>query len=426
MSTETITITPAFANPYKPGAGHMPPYLAGRVEESKEFLRLLGQQTILENLVLTGLRGLGKTVLLETFRPKALEHGWLWVGADLSEAASISEENLAIRLLTDLSVVTSQLLLEVPAPRQPGFSAGGDQTETVPMDYAFLSNIYNQTPGLIVDKLKATLLFASQHLAAVGKPKVVFAYDEAQNLSDHAANDQFPLSVLLDVFQSIQRSNAQFMLALTGLPTLFGKLVDSRTYAERMFRVVTLGELTEAESRDAVTKPVKDASCPVSLTPESVATIVREAGGYPYFIQFMCREVYDVFLQQVAADGTPSSVPVDAIQRKLDTDFFAGRWARATDRQRHLMYVVAHLPRTDGEFSIQEVVAHGKMLLAKPFSASHVNQILSSLSDQGLIYKNRFGKYSLAVPLLDRFILRNYQLPDEEGANPWDAEQDLA
>ena len=80
-----------FSNPFRPGAGHMPPYMAGREQETNEFRRLLGQSTVLENLVLTGLRGLGKTVLLETFKPLAIQEGWLWAGTDLSESASISE-----------------------------------------------------------------------------------------------------------------------------------------------------------------------------------------------------------------------------------------------------------------------------------------------------------------------------------------------
>ena len=80
-----------FKNPYRPGAGHMPPYLAGRQREYAEFDRLLAQEEIFENLVLTGLRGVGKTVLLETFKPRAMSRGWLWATADLSESASISE-----------------------------------------------------------------------------------------------------------------------------------------------------------------------------------------------------------------------------------------------------------------------------------------------------------------------------------------------
>src|SRR6266576_2764693 len=86
-----------FQNPFRPGAGHMPPYLAGRQKEKEEFLRLLEQNAIFENLVLTGLRGVGKTVLLDTFKPLAIQTGWLWVGTDLSESASISEARISIR-----------------------------------------------------------------------------------------------------------------------------------------------------------------------------------------------------------------------------------------------------------------------------------------------------------------------------------------
>jgi hypothetical protein len=99
----------------------MPPYLAGRDGELVEFEKLLKQETILENLVLTGPRGVGKTVLLETFKPIAMSAGWLWVGADLSEATSISEGNFATRILTDLSVVTSSFVISKTHKREIGF-----------------------------------------------------------------------------------------------------------------------------------------------------------------------------------------------------------------------------------------------------------------------------------------------------------------
>src|SRR5437762_12306489 len=134
-----------FTNPFKPGAGHMPPYLAGREHETKEFMELLSQDTILKNLVLTGLRGLGKTVLLERFKPLAIQEGWLWAGTDLSESTSISEDNLAIRLLTDLSVVTSSLSVVVDN-RKPGFFSVQDEA-TAPLNYQALRAIYEDTPG---------------------------------------------------------------------------------------------------------------------------------------------------------------------------------------------------------------------------------------------------------------------------------------
>jgi AAA ATPase domain len=389
----------------------MPPHLAGREREHEEFDRLLDQEEILENMVLTGVRGVGKTVLVETFRPHAMKRGWLWASADLSESASISELALAQRILADLALITSSVKVAEPQSQQPGFAAPGEP-RLVPMSHELLASVFGDTPGLIADKIKATLEFAWDHLRQQDQNRVIFTYDEAQNLSDHAEKEQFPLSVLLDVFQSIQKKGIPFMLVLAGLPTLFPKLVDARTYSERMFRVVTLTKLNENESREAILKPIEVAECPVNLTSDSVEIISQESGGYPYFIQFICREVYDVFIQQ-HADAEQPFVPIGAIRTKLDTDFFAGRWAKITDRQRELLWTVATLDRPDGEFTIQELVERTKKSLPKPFSPSHANQMLASLAEKGMIYKNRLGKYSFAVPLLGRFILRTYKPPAE-------------
>lgn len=397
-----------FSNPFRPGAGHMPPYLAGREHETKEFLKLTSQSIILENMVLTGLRGVGKTVLLDTFKPLAIANKWLWVGTDLSESASISEDSLAIRLLTDLSVVTSNTLISREQILKIGFSNKEEIIEAN-LGFDFLFNLYQKTPGLVLDKLKSILEFTWNCLKSQNINGLIFAYDEAQNLSDQASNKQYPLGVLLDAFQSIQKKNIPFMLVLTGLPTLFPKLVDSRTFTERMFRVVFLKRLNEKDSRNAIIKPIDSHRCPVKFTEESVALITKYSGGYPYFIQFICREAYDAFLPKIAV-GETAAVPLEEITRKLDTDFFAGRWSRATDRQRELLLLISQLDNSEEEFSVQDIVELSKKITQKPFSNSHVNQMLNSLSSAGLIYKNRFGKYSFAVPLLSQFILRQYNI----------------
>lgn len=414
-----MIVNEEFKNPYRPGAGHMPPHLAGRERELEEFNRLLEQDDILENLVLTGLRGVGKTVLLERFKPRALDAGWQWAAADLSESASISETALAQRLLADLAIITSTTTIPgPPASARVGFAPAQEaEPAQIPLTHDVLVGIYTNTPGLVADKLKATLEFAAEQLAGQGNRRVIFAYDEAQNLADHARKDEFPLSVLLDVFQSIQKKGIPFMLVLAGLPTLFPKLVDARTYAERMFRVMTLSRLTDEESREAIMLPIEKEDCPVKLTSQSVNTIIFESAGYPYFIQFICREVYDIFIRQ-HVDEEEKIVPIEAIQRKLDADFFAGRWAKITDRQRELLWVVAKLDQPDEEFTIQELTEKGKGLLRKSFSPSNANQMLASLAEKGMIYKNRFGKYSFAVPLLGRFILRTYGPLTEPNAMP--------
>jgi AAA ATPase domain len=408
----------ALTNPFRPGAGHMPPYLAGRDNEKTQFSQILKQSPVLENIVLTGLRGVGKTVLADTFRPMAIGSGWLWVGTDLSESASISEESLALRLLTDLAVATSSLTIQDrDVRRQIGFTSG-DEDAHRPLTFDFLAKVYGAVPGLVVDKIKAVLAIVNESLKS--RPNIsgiIFAYDEAQNLADHADTKQYPLSVLLDTFQSIQKAGFPFLLLLVGLPTLFPKLVDARTFAERMFHIMFLHRLGRDDSRAAITRPLRDLNQEDVLSPDSVETIIAMSGGYPFFIQFICREVYDVFVQQKRA-GQQLAVPREEVIRKLDTNFFAGRWGLVTDRQREMLAIIARLPTSSEEFTIQEVVSESKNGPGKPFSPSHANRMLALLAERGLVYKGRHGKYCFAVPLMDQFIVRQMTQPvleDDKG-----------
>ena len=394
-----------FENPFRPGAGHPPPYLAGREKEKQEFRKLLEQTVILENLVLTGLRGVGKTVLLDSFKPIAIKESWLWASTDVSESVTVSERNLAIRLITDLSSLTSNISVTEQEIKNIGFIPAKVSVENK-LDYTFLALVFENTPGLVSDKLKFVLELVWKYVK-VSHPirGIVLAYDEAQNLSDQAKKDEHPLSILLDVFQSIQKKGIPIMLVLTGLPTLFPKLVASRTFSERMFRVVTLTKLNDLASSEAITKPIEEKRCPVQFTEHGVAQIIKLSAGYPYFIQFICREAFDIIIQKIELDSE-LDFQFDSIIRKLDTDFFAGRWNRTTDRQRELLGVISRLNNCDEEFTVQEIVEMSKDSARKSFSNSHVNQLLKQLAEAGLVYKTRFGNYSFAVPLLGQFISR--------------------
>ena len=145
----------------------------------------------------------------------------------------------------------------------------------------------------------------------------MFAYDEAQNLADQSYRDEYPLSLLLDVFQSIQRKGTPDMLALTGLPTLFPKLLEARTFAERMFHIIMLDRLGKQASTDAIVKPVEDSGSLINFTPESVRSIYEVSRGYAYFNQYLCREAFDIWTFQPQV-----SIPVSDILRKLDLDCF--------------------------------------------------------------------------------------------------------
>jgi hypothetical protein len=395
-------------NQYSPGAGHSPPYLAGREQEIEAFRGYLQQTEILKNVILTGLRGTGKTVLMDDrFKPAAQDEGWVWVGSDLAESSFLSEANLCVRLLTDLAVFTSSLSIAAPDGTL-GFDTNQKKQS---LSFDFLATYFESQPGLTVDKLKATLEFVWTVARTRGTKGIVLAYDEAQVVRDREDKEQYPLAVLLETFQSIQRKGAGFLLLLTGLPTLFPKLVESRTYAERMFAVLEIGRLSPQASRDAIEVPLKKS--PWKFTEDGVNQIIEVSDGYPYFIQFICRETFD----HLIAKPEDLTIPIDAIVRKLDSDFFAGRWENVTDRQRDLLYCIAQLQHADEEFTISEIVDVSKGLGAKgvkPFGYGDVSQALPRLIEKELVYKNRHGKYCFAVPLFSGFIRRRFHLSDSQ------------
>jgi hypothetical protein len=388
-------------NPYSPGAGHSPPFLAGREKEVTAFQEYLAQDEILKNVILTGLRGTGKTVLMDDqFKPEAQGAGWVWVGSDFAESSFLSEGNLCVRLLTDLSVFTSSLSIATPDGTL-GFNISQHKQS---LSFEFLLTFFESQPGLAVDKLKATLEYVWNIAIARSIKGVVFAYDEAQVVRDREDKEQYPLAILLECFQSLQRRGVRFLLLLTGLPTLFPKLVESRTYAERMFAILEIGRLSAAASREAIEKPLKDSSW--QFTSEGVQKIVTVSDGYPYFIQFICRETFDYLLSH----PENPAIPIDAILRKLDSDFFAGRWENVTDRQRELLFCIAQIEQAEEEFTIGEIVEASKRLRSKPFTYGDVSQALPRLIEKGLVYKNRHGKYCFAVPLFSQFINRRFSV----------------
>ena len=114
-------------------------------------------------------------------------------------------------------------------------------------------------------------------------------------------------------------------------------------------------------------------------------------------------------------------IPIDGITAKLDSEFFAGRWSRVTDRQRDLLFVVSMLDSPEREFTVQEIVQSSKRLPVKGFSPSHASQILAALINAGVVYRNRHGRYSFAMPLFAEFIRRQHDAGEEPPGDPGQA-----
>ena len=237
---------------------------------------------------------------------------------------------------------------------------------------------------------------------------IVFAYDEAQNLSDHAVTDEYPVSLLLDVFSYFQRTleNCHFILVPSGLPTLFPQLNAARTYTERMFHVMYLERLSEPDARDAIQKPIEITRSPLRFAEKTIDSIISSC-------QMAIHISYSSPVRKCSIHGSVGyrmglrrQYRCQQITEKLDQEFFAPRWQRATDRQQDFMKVIATLESGDDEFSVQEIVAASKDALKKGFSPSHTAQMLGALAEKGLVYRTRRGGYSFAVPLLAQFIRR--------------------
>jgi hypothetical protein len=348
-----------------------------------------------------GPRGTGKTVFLEQLKSLAQADGWLWAGNDLSEQVNLTEHRIAGRMVVDLSTLLSAIRCDGLVADSASLAVDGF------LQRKDLSKIYNDTPGAPEDKLKVVFADVRKTFEQTSLKGVIFGFDEAQNLSDHVAAREVPLSMLVDVFSLFQAtpSNCRFVLVLSGLPVLLQRLCDTRRYTESMFDVIRLGRLDTGAARAAIEKSVELSKSTTRFSEAAIGEIIEMSDGYPCFIQFICKEVFDAWIGKIPGGEIPY-IPRDDILQKLDQDFFAPKWARATNRQQDFMRVIASMPNSDWEFSVQDIVDASRQWLRRGFNPSHATQILQALAEKDFIYKNRRASYCFAIPLLGRFIRR--------------------
>jgi hypothetical protein len=407
-------------NPYRPGAGHAPPFLAGRDGEQSHFKRVLRELRPSDNFLITGLRGFGKTVLLGRLRGMAEEHGWIWVGNDLSESASLSEERLALRILTDLAhTISAKLPAKSTANGSAGQKAPAPDFGCDQRVFEALKGVYENSPGLPNDRLKAVIQRASSLAARARAHGIILAYDEAQCLSDHADRDEFPMSMLVETVASLQKGDAivPVMLVLSGLPHVQDALTDTRTYTERMFRVMRLDRLSRDETRAALSTPLEHLMPPLYISRDLLDKVVDLSGGYPYLIQFFGKELVDKLLEN---GGTlpADAFPADDTLERLDAGLFGARWNKTTDKQREALGLLAGRgPDAGREFSAQELATLSDGGMTNP----QASLMLQTLCDRGLVYRTRHGRFAFTVPMSESMINRRLRT-EEAVAESWRTE----
>ncbi|MDP4013549.1 MAG: ATP-binding protein [Candidatus Nanopelagicales bacterium] len=382
-------------NPYSPGAGTPPPELAGRDDLlnkgriAVERLKL-GRST--KSLILVGLRGVGKTVLLDRLRENAQRAGVHTLRIEAPENRSLPAI-LAPQLRQTLLTLSRDDRAEETARRALRALAGFVQALRLKYGDIEVGLDFDPEPGLADNgdlEHDLQVLLESVGLAAKAADTVVVLFvDELQ----YVAEDQ--LAALIVGMHRVAQSSLPLTLFGAALPLLPGRLGRAKSYAERLFEFSAIGALDKRAARDAIEIPALKND--VTVTDDAIAEIITQTEGYPYFLQEWGKHSWDV-----AARSPISRKDVVAASRSatidLDDNFFRVRFDRLTPNERRYLRGMAELgpgPHRSGDIADQ---------LGRPVNS--FGPVRAQLINKGMLWSPHHGDTAFTVPLFDAFMRR--------------------
>jgi AAA ATPase domain len=382
-------------NPYRPGVGVRPLYLAGRDAPLRRFdamLRSAPEQQA--NMRVTGLRGVGKTVLLETFAEHA--QGLDWEPAFMELQPAHNTDTALAAAIGSLLTRTDQRLSRLARLR----SAAGKALRSTSLSVTWEDVSLAVSFGSEREEDLARQLFATVQLAlAKGRKGVVVLLDEAQLIHDERdRHGEHPLSLLIAPIVALQRRELPLGLALCGLPTLTGSLQKARSYSERLFRGEEIDSLEPTQALEAFTKPLEQTNR--SATPALAREVVAEVEGYPYFLQLWGSELWDAADLVGVERLTPSLLAAARldIYGRLDRDFYDPRLATLTPAEQELLLASAGCPYPP--------LRSSELRSASAKTTGNVNVLLGRLVDSGALYRIRKGEYAYTAPKFREYLVR--------------------
>jgi AAA ATPase-like protein len=383
-------------NPYTPNAGARPPALVGRDPELTAFdvlLYRLQAGHAEQSMLITGLRGVGKTVLLGAFEERARLAGWVTVETEITRDADFGSR---------MAQLVRRALLQV-APRER-WRERAKRAAGVLRSFALtVSSEGAVTGSLDIEPVQGAadsgdlgedltdLLLALGEAAREHESGVVFLLDEVQFL------DRVQLEALITALHKTVQRQLPITLVGAGLPHVPRLAGEAKSYAERLFTFPVIGRLSESEAAFALTTPADELD--VSIDRRAVATVVAYTEGYPYFLQEYGKELWD------HAAGSPVT-PQEAVETqpiveaKLDGNFFRVRVERATERELRYLRAMAELgpaPQRAGDVAA---------VLGDP--SERWGPTRARLIEKGLLYAPDYGLAAFTVPQFDRFMRRTY------------------
>ncbi|WP_419842091.1 AAA family ATPase [Candidatus Poriferisodalis sp.] len=391
-------------NPYSPGAGTPPPALVGRDAHLDTFdvaVQRLAIGRSAKSLMLTGLRGVGKTVLLREFGRTAESHGWTHVRTEATEQQHFVE-SMATLVRTALLRLSAARRAAKRARRALGILRSFRARWNLPGGGEF-SLGFDPVPGVAdsgaLDEDLAGLFSAVGDLARAQGTGVLFTVDEVQYLS----LDE--LAALIVGLHRISQDQLPFMVAGAGLPSLPSLAGEARSYAERLFSFPIIDSLPAAEASRALSAPAAEEE--VHWQPDALERIVELTDGYPYFLQEFGKQAWDVATgsEHITLADVEAAVPLALDE--LDSGFFRARIGRTTDAERAYLAAMASLGPGPYE--------SGRVAAARGKTTSQVGPVRDALIKRGLCYAPRHGIIDFTVPMFDQFIRRH---PDMHGVDP--------
>ncbi|MHB8602704.1 MAG: AAA family ATPase [Nitrosotalea sp.] len=384
------------SNPFMPGNGIEPRYLAGRDEYVELFTRSLKsfEDGLPRNTVVSGLRGTGKTVLLRRFKIIAESRGWLTVEREFNERFS-EEEAFAEALVGDIISKATEVSM-IQKAKQFGKRIGDvlkpEELTAYGISY---KPYYKGKKQLLEDHLKEMLVKNWEVFKKTGKKGVVFLYDEFHTVKDAKDKKSFPLASLLGAISYAQRNGCKYYLCIGGLPIIMTNLKTAKTYTERMFELREAGNLEPIEAEQAIVNTLK--SSEYEFEQDLVNKMISETRGYPYFIQF-----YGYFTIENTSKKKLALLDFTKIQekllRELDKNFFVDRLNLASGREKQILFAMAKIGDSDIETS--------KIKNASRMDKHVMLELIKRLIEKGLIYRSDRGKYGFSLPLFRDFLLR--------------------
>jgi hypothetical protein len=347
---------------------------------------------------LTGLRGVGKTVLLHEFSDEATtKHNWVTV-FDEVEARHNNDQGIA-ELVTAMAEKATASISRAERVKKAVGKAANAAGSKLKVDWKDVS--ISLDFGQADAGIAKTLLDACKLAVEKTKRGVLLLLDEAQSVRDDKNRDgQHPLSLLISAVVALQKQEVPIGLVLCGLPTLTGNLLKAKSYTERMFRGELIGSLEPSEARNAFVEPLRGEGS-MRADDALVERVIRAVEGYPYFVQLWGAELWDAAFEG-GTDRITTKL-LDATQphiyHRLDHDFYEPRIDTLTPAEQDLLLSTVS-SRTYPPLLVAEIIGTSRK------SAGNTNVLLGRLVEAGVLYRVRQGQYDYTAPKFRQYLNR--------------------